>query len=71
MRKIFVVIAVTIFLFSCEQKSIIEKAVEEIPLEIKVECFDKAFFETSQLICLNLNNNIHFSFQLETKMLFG
>lgn len=47
MRKIFVVIAVTIFLFSCEQKSKIEKAVEEIPLEIKVERFDKAFFETA------------------------
>lgn len=47
MRKIFVVITVTIFLFSCEQKSKIEKAVEEIPLEIKVERFDKAFFETA------------------------
>ena len=47
MRKIFVVIAVTIFLFLCEQKSKIEKAVEEIPLEIKVERFDKAFFETA------------------------
>lgn len=47
MRKIFVVIAVTIFLFSCEQKSKVEKAVEEIPLEIKVERFDKAFFETA------------------------
>ena len=47
MRKIFVVIAVTIFLFSCEQKSKVEKAVEEIPLEIKVERFDKEFFETA------------------------
>lgn len=47
MRKIFVIIAVIIFLFSCEQKSKIEKAVEEIPLEIKVDRFDKAFFETA------------------------
>lgn len=47
MRKIFVLIAITIFLFSCEQKSKIEKAVEEIPLEIKVERFDKSFFETA------------------------
>jgi gliding motility-associated lipoprotein GldB len=47
MRKIVVVIAVTIFLFSCNQKSKVEQAVEEIPLEIKVERFDKAFFETA------------------------
>jgi len=34
-------------LFSCDKKSKIEKAVEEIPLEIKVDRFDKAFFETA------------------------
>ncbi|WP_309641753.1 gliding motility lipoprotein GldB [Flavobacterium sp.] len=33
-------------LFSCDKKSKVEKAVEEIPLEIKVNRFDKAFFET-------------------------
>ncbi|WP_431244131.1 hypothetical protein ACQ9BO_07020 [Flavobacterium sp. P21] len=30
---------------SCEQKSKVEKQVEEIPVDIKVERFDKAFFE--------------------------
>ncbi|TAF72027.1 MAG: gliding motility lipoprotein GldB [Flavobacterium sp.] len=34
------------FLLSCEKKNKIEKAVEEIPVEIKVDRFDKAFFET-------------------------
>jgi gliding motility-associated lipoprotein GldB len=34
-------------LFSCDKKSKVEKAVEEIPLAIKVNRFDKAFFETS------------------------
>ena len=33
-------------LLSCDKKSKVEKAVEEIPLEIKVDRFDKAFFET-------------------------
>ena len=33
--------------FSCDKKTKVEKAVEEIPLEIKVQRFDKAFFETS------------------------
>ena len=36
----------SLILFSCDKKSKIEKAVEEIPLEIKVDRFDKAFFET-------------------------
>lgn len=33
-------------LSSCDKKSKVEKAVEEIPLDIKVNRFDKAFFET-------------------------
>ena len=34
-------------LFSCDKKSKVEKAVEEIPLEIKVTRFEKAFFEAT------------------------
>lgn len=33
-------------LFSCDKKSKIEKTIEAIPLEIKVDRFEKAFFET-------------------------
>ncbi|KIA97124.1 MULTISPECIES: gliding motility lipoprotein GldB [unclassified Flavobacterium] len=39
-------IALSVFFLSCDQKSKIEKAVEEIPVDIKVERFDKVFFET-------------------------
>ena len=46
MRKITFAIALTIALISCDNKSKVEKAVEAIPLEIKVERFDKLFFET-------------------------
>jgi len=34
-------------LFSCDKKTKIEKAVEEIPVQIQVNRFDKAFFETA------------------------
>ncbi len=36
-----------LLLGSCDKKTKVEKAVEEIPLEIKVSRFDKAFFETA------------------------
>ena len=35
-------------LFSCDKKTKVEKAVEEIPVQIKVNRFDKVFFETAQ-----------------------
>ncbi len=52
-------LAICFFLLSCEKKNKIEKAVEEIPVEIKVDRFDKAFFETkpedlSQLKQINI-----------------
>ena len=46
MRKITFVIALTLALISCDNKSKVEKALEAIPLEIMVERFDKLFFET-------------------------
>ena len=46
MRKITFAIALTIALISCDNKSKVEKSVEAIPLKIKVERFDKLFFET-------------------------
>ncbi len=42
---LFSVFCLVLF-FSCDKKTKVEKAVEEIPLELKVERFDKAFFET-------------------------
>ncbi len=43
----FLTLLFSLLLFSCDQKSKIEKAVAEIPVQIKVDRFDKAFFETA------------------------
>jgi gliding motility-associated lipoprotein GldB len=40
------VVVLCLFFLACDQKSKVEKAVEEIPVDIKVERFDKVFFET-------------------------
>ncbi len=46
MKKIIFIIAIAITLISCDKKSKVEIAVEAIPLKLKVERFDKLFFET-------------------------
>lgn len=45
MAKYSIAILLSFFLFSCEQKSKVEKAVEEIPVKISVDRFDQAFFQ--------------------------
>jgi gliding motility-associated lipoprotein GldB len=47
MRRIILVFALLFAFVSCDKKSNVEKAVEEIPVAIKVERFDKLFFETA------------------------
>jgi gliding motility-associated lipoprotein GldB len=47
MKVYLYIVAISFFLFSCEKKSKIEQAVEEIPVELNVERFDKAFFEAN------------------------
>lgn len=39
-------VVLCLFFLSCDKKSKVEKEVEEIPVDIKVERFDKVFFET-------------------------
>ncbi len=46
MKIYLLLLVICFFLLSCEKKNKVEKAVEEIPVEIKVDRFDKAFFET-------------------------
>jgi len=46
MKKIIILSLLAISFFSCNKKSKIEKQVAEIPVNLKVERFDKAFFET-------------------------
>ena len=45
-KRTILVFALMIAFVSCDKKTKVEKAVEEIPLEIKVIRFDKLFFET-------------------------
>ncbi|SCY71150.1 gliding motility-associated lipoprotein GldB [Flavobacterium caeni] len=45
MKKIFTLLAFVFFAFGCDKKSKVEQAVEEIPVSVQVERFDKAFFE--------------------------
>ncbi|MWB95256.1 gliding motility lipoprotein GldB [Flavobacterium sp. GA093] len=46
MKLYRLVIVLSLFFLSCDKKTKVEKAVEEIPVDIKVERFDKVFFET-------------------------
>jgi len=46
MRYNFILFTLFLALTACDQKSKVESAVEEIPMEIEVERFDKAFYET-------------------------
>jgi gliding motility-associated lipoprotein GldB len=46
MKKFTFVFLFVIVIVSCNKKSKIEQKVDEIPVDIKVERFDKAFFET-------------------------
>ena len=46
MKLYHIPLLICLFFLSCGKKSKVEKAVEEIPVEIKVERFDKIFFET-------------------------
>jgi gliding motility-associated lipoprotein GldB len=47
MKISLIPIVVCVFLLSCNKKEKTEIAIEEIPVEIQVERFDKAFFEAS------------------------
>ena len=47
MRKTVIFFALLVALISCNKKNKTEKAVETIPMDIKVVRFDKIFFETS------------------------
>lgn len=46
MKYYLVLYSLSLFFLSCDKKSKIEKEVEEIPVSIQVERFDKIFFET-------------------------
>lgn len=45
MKKYFYLATIGLLLFSCDNKSKVEKAVEEIPVEMKIVRFEQAFFD--------------------------
>ncbi len=65
MRKIIFIIILTIALISCDKKLKVEKAIEAIPVKIKVERFDKLFFETPPKDLNTLKTAFPYFFPLE------
>ncbi|RKS00664.1 gliding motility lipoprotein GldB [Flavobacterium sp. 102] len=62
MKKYFAIITLVFLLVSCDKKSKVEKAVEEIPVALKVNRFDQAFFEASPKDLPNLKAEYPFFF---------
>jgi len=47
MKKITALLILAVFAISCEKKDKIQEAIEEVPVELEVERFDKIFYETN------------------------
>ena len=66
MKKLLIFTTLSFLILSCNKKSQTEKAVEEIPIEIKVTRFDKLFFETNPEDLAQLKSQFSFLFPAET-----
>ncbi len=62
MKKYFVIVITFFLLVSCDKKSKVEKAVEEISVTLKVDRFDQAFFEAKPNELSNLKAEYPFFF---------
>ncbi|MFN3753400.1 gliding motility lipoprotein GldB [Flavobacterium sp.] len=62
MKKYFAIIILFFLLVSCNKKTKVEKAVEAIPVALKVDRFDQAFFEASPKDLSNLKAEYPFFF---------
>ncbi len=62
MKKYTWALLLLLALISCDKKSKVEKAVEEIPVELKVDRFDKVFFESSPKDLMRLKAEYPFFF---------
>ncbi|WNM19194.1 gliding motility lipoprotein GldB [Flavobacterium capsici] len=61
-KSLFLVSFFLLLFISCDKKSKVEKAVEEIPVQIRVVRFDKAFFEAKPSDLQNLKAEYPFFF---------
>jgi gliding motility-associated lipoprotein GldB len=66
MKNFLIITTISLLVFACNKKSQTEKAVEEIPIEIKVTRFDKLFFETNPENLAQLKSQFSFLFPAET-----
>jgi len=66
MKKGLLLIFLLLLLSSCDKKSKIEKEVEEIPIAIKVERFDKIFYESPVENLQNIKHQFPYFFSAET-----
>jgi gliding motility-associated lipoprotein GldB len=61
-KKYFTIVLLVVLIVSCDKKSKVEKAVEAIPVALKVDRFDQAFFEAKPNELDNLKAEYPFFF---------
>lgn len=66
MKKLFSLFTLLVLLSSCDKKNKIEKEIEEIPVTIKVERFDKIFYESPVENLQNVKNKYPYFFPSQT-----
>ena len=66
MKKLLSLFSLLVVLTSCENKNKIEKEVEEIPVTIKVERFDKIFYESPVENLQNVKQKYPYFFPAQT-----
>ncbi|MBF6640584.1 gliding motility lipoprotein GldB [Flavobacterium sp. J49] len=62
MKKYFAILTLVFLMVSCDKKTKVEKAVEEIPVALQVDRFDQAFFEATPKDLPNLKAEYPFFF---------
>lgn len=65
-KKYFTIVLLVVLMVSCDKKSKVEKAVEAIPVALKVDRFDQAFFEAKPNELANLKAEYPFFFPEDT-----
>lgn len=65
MKKIFFIIISALLLLSCSEKTKIEKQIEKLPITVKIERFDRLFYETNPADLAQLKAKYPFFFPKE------
>ena len=66
MKKLLSLFTLLVVLSSCDKKNKIEKEIEEIPVTINVERFDKIFYESPVENLQNVKNKYPYFFPSQT-----